>query len=61
MWPATIAFLVSAGIDIINPVDGELTSQPPGIRSGTGENIADDFDPGSLLRWLERSRLDPTD
>ena len=61
VWPATVAFLASAGVDIINPVDGELTSQPPGIRSGTGEDIAGDFDPESLLRWLERGRLVPTD
>lgn len=60
VWPTTLAFLASAGVAIIDPVNGELTSRPHGVRSGTGDNIANDFDPESLVRWLE-SRRDPAE
>ena len=61
VWPATLAFLATAGVDIINPVDGELTSPPPGVRSGTGDDVANDFDPESLVRWLESKGRDPAE
>jgi hypothetical protein len=61
VWPATLAFLTGAGVETIDPADGELTSQPRGIHSGTGDDIADAFDPEALLRWLEKSRHDPAD
>ena len=54
VWPATLAFLTTAGVDLLDPVTGQLTRTPSGIVSGTGDDIADDFDPHLLLRWLRR-------
>lgn len=56
VWPATLAFLARAGVETINPIDGGPASRPRGIRSGTGGEIAQKFDPESLLVWLERRR-----
>ena len=56
VWPATLTFLANAGVETIDPANGELTARPGCIRSGTGDDIADAFDSRSLLRWLERSR-----
>ena len=53
-WPATVAFLNDAGVGIIDPVDGALIPQPRAIRSGTGDQIATEFQTHVLLRWLER-------
>jgi phosphopantothenoylcysteine synthetase/decarboxylase len=52
-WPATLAFLATAGVDAIDPADGNLTLRPRGIPSGTGDDIADNFDPELLIRWLK--------
>lgn len=58
VWPATLSFLADAGVDTMNPAHGELTSLPRGIGSGTGDNVADNFNPESLLTWLRRSAPD---
>jgi phosphopantothenoylcysteine decarboxylase len=60
VWPATLRFLADAGVETIDPLGGELTSRPRGIRSGTGDNIASAFDPELLVRWLRTSRRDST-
>ena len=53
-WPSTLAFLANAGVDLLDPVTGQLTSEPPGLISGTGDYIADAFDPQLLITWLQR-------
>ena len=52
-WPATLQFLATTRVDVLNPADGRLTSQPRGIPSGTGDQVADAFDPGWLTDWLD--------
>jgi phosphopantothenoylcysteine synthetase/decarboxylase len=59
VWPDTLAFLVTAGVDVLDPVDGRLTPQPRGLRSGTGDQVADNFNPASLLKWLGKSTHSP--
>ena len=59
VWSTTVAFLNDAGVDILNPVDRALTPQPREIRSGTGDQIAADFDAGVLLEWLKRRAKAP--
>jgi phosphopantothenoylcysteine synthetase/decarboxylase len=61
VWPATLAFLANAGVDTIDATDGQPTSHPRGIRSGTGDSVANGFDPESLIRWLKGGRRDPDD
>jgi phosphopantothenoylcysteine synthetase/decarboxylase len=55
VWPATLAFLATAGVEILDPADGQLTARPRSMRSGTGDQVADDFNPASLLTWLGKS------
>jgi phosphopantothenoylcysteine synthetase/decarboxylase len=59
VWPDTLAFLVTAGVHILDPADGQLISRPRGMRSGTGDQVADDFNPASLLTWLRKSTHAP--
>ena len=52
-WPSTLAFLNSTGVLVLDPEDGRLTTQPRALDSGTGDGIAESFDAGWLVRWLE--------
>lgn len=52
-WPATLAFLSNANIAIMDPTNSRLASQPQAVPSGSGDDIADSFDPDLLLGWLE--------
>lgn len=55
VWPATLNFLTTGGISVLDPVSGQLTQTPSGIVSGTGDDIADTFDPDLLVNWLTKS------
>ena len=55
VWPATLNFLITAGIALLDPVTGRLTQTPSGVVSGTGDYVADAFDPHLLLRWLTKT------
>ena len=52
VWPATLAFLTTARVDLLDPVTGDLTRTPSRIVSGTGDDVADQFDHHLLLQWL---------
>ena len=61
VWPATLNFLTTAGIALLDPVTGQHTQTPSGIVSGTGDAVADAFDPSLLLDWLTKTtRTEPT-
>jgi phosphopantothenoylcysteine decarboxylase len=53
VWEATLAFLATARVDTMDPADGDLSLRPRCIPSGTGDDIADNFDPQVLVRWLK--------
>lgn len=53
VWEATLTFLGRAGVDVMDVATGQLNPSPAGIVSGTGEEVAERFDPGMLLTWLE--------
>ncbi len=52
-WGATLTFLRRARVDVMDVTTGQLTPSPAGVVSGTGEEVAERFDPGLLLTWLE--------
>jgi hypothetical protein len=60
VWTATLDFLAVAGVDLLDPASGRITSTPGGIPSGTGDHIADAFDTDLLLRWLATLTGQPT-
>ena len=60
VWPATLDFLATAGITLLDPVTGQLTQTPSGIASGTGDAVADAFDPHLLLRLADPRRPRPS-
>jgi hypothetical protein len=37
----------------MDPADGDLTLRPRCIPSGSGDEIADSFDPELIVRWLK--------
>lgn len=55
VWPATLNFLTTAGISVLDPVTGQHTQTLNSIVSGTGDDIADAFDPGKLVDWLTKA------
>lgn len=55
-WPRTVAVLVSAGIQLLDPTTGKLTAQPDSICSGTGDDIAAAFKPSWIEGWLSSLR-----
>jgi phosphopantothenoylcysteine decarboxylase len=61
IWPATLNFLTTAGICLLDPVTGQLTRTPSSIVSGTGDDLADALNAHLLLDWLaQTSRTQPT-
>ncbi|HET9873167.1 MAG TPA: flavoprotein [Propionibacteriaceae bacterium] len=52
-WEATLTFLRRARVDVMELATGQLTPSPAGVVSGTGEDVAQRFDPELLLTWLE--------
>ena len=55
VWPATLDFLATAGITLLDVVTGQHTQTPSGIESGTGDAVTDAFDPHLLLHWLTQA------
>lgn len=57
-WPATIHWLLDAGATLLDPATGQAGGAGA-VRSGTGEQLADRFNPGWITRELsaQRSRL----
>jgi Flavoprotein len=51
-WPRTLHTLTGARVELMDPHTGQITPQPRGIVSGTGDTVADDFDPAWLQAWL---------
>lgn len=51
-WAHTLASLTGAGVDFMDITNGHLTDQPPGLASGTGGAVAEQFNPDWLLQWL---------
>lgn len=52
VWPATLQTLTTGRVDLMDPHTGNLTTEPAPIVSGTGDQVADHFDPAWLLTWL---------
>ncbi|GAA3612599.1 flavoprotein [Microlunatus ginsengisoli] len=55
VWPATLTFLTAARVDLLDPVTGQPTRTPSCIVSGTGDDVADQFDHQVLLHWLTQA------
>jgi phosphopantothenoylcysteine synthetase/decarboxylase len=51
-WPRTLAVLTAAGVELADPTTGERTLSPRGITSGAGGQVADQFEPAWIQRWL---------
>lgn len=54
-WKETCDWLGAAGVTIMDPTTGLLDELSP-LVSGTGDDIADQFDIGAVLRWLKELR-----
>ena len=55
VWPATLAFLTAAAVDLLDAVTGQRTRTPSCIVSGTGDEVADHFDHHHLIHWLKQA------
>ena len=52
-WPKTLATLTAANVILLDPVTGESSSSPAAIVSGTGDQVAADFQPAWIGAWLQ--------
>lgn len=52
VWPRTLALLSDAGVDLLDPTTGSCTATPAPIASGTGEQVARQFQPAWIQHWL---------
>lgn len=52
VWPKTLTLLRDAGVDLLDPSIGSCTATPAPIASGTGEQVARQFQPAWIQHWL---------
>ena len=58
-WTRSLHTLLSCRIELLDPHDGTLTRQPTPLASGTGNQIADAFDPNWLTAWIRQHGAAP--
>ena len=51
VWEQTLASLQAAGVRLVDPVDGGPAPRP--LPSGTGDQVAQAFDPGWVVAALK--------
>ena len=51
-WRATVRELQDSGVTFMDPTTGNPGSLEP-LKSGTGDEVAAQFDPNYLIRWVE--------